>query len=105
MNIVVDVIAHCENCGGILFVSESWTEGKTVKVLVVPCEKCAEFKWICEFCFRTSNESQLPASWDWVWQSAVCPQCQRLVALEGGYGVVKGGAYAYGKPDPRSKTG
>ena len=56
--------------------------------------------WICEFCHKTIN-GELPDDWDFVWQSAVCPECKEKVARDGGYGVVKGGAYATG-PDPRA---
>lgn len=55
---------------------------------------------ICEFCYRQHHETEWPAGWDLVWQSAVCPECQRRVAADGGYGVVKGGSYAT-TPDPR----
>ena len=58
------------------------------------------WKWICEFCYKTSDESKLPKGWDFVWQSAVCPECQQKVATDGGYAVVKGGTYAT-IPDPR----
>lgn len=60
------------------------------------------FRWVCEFCFRKSNHRMLPEGWDLVWQCAVCPDCQRRVAKDGGYTVVNGGAYANGKPDPRA---
>ena len=55
--------------------------------------------WICEFCF-TPIHGRLPDDWDWVLQSAVCPSCIKRVARDGGYAVVKGGAYA-AVPDPR----
>jgi len=61
----------------------------------------SNFKWVCEFCFKVCNENNLPEMWDLVWQSAVCPECQERVKADGGYDVVKGGAYAKG-PDPRS---
>lgn len=56
--------------------------------------------WLCEFCYRTHYGDQLPETWDWVWQSAVCPECKERTARDGGYGVVRGGAYAT-QPDPR----
>lgn len=59
------------------------------------------WNWVCEFCHRQSNRMELPPGWDLVLQSAVCPDCQRKVARDGGYAVVKGGAYADGRPDPR----
>jgi len=59
-------------------------------------------KWLCEFCYKQSNRKNLPETWNLVWQSAVCPDCQKRVARDGGYGVVKGGAYANGKKDPRA---
>jgi hypothetical protein len=60
------------------------------------------WKWVCEFCFKQSNHHRLPEKWELVWQSAVCPDCQKRVEKDGGYAVVKGGAYAKGKIDPRS---
>ena len=62
------------------------------------------WKWVCEFCFKQSNHFMLPAGWDLVWQSAVCPDCQNRVANDGGYFVVKGGAYAGTRRDPRVQT-
>jgi hypothetical protein len=60
------------------------------------------WQWVCEFCFRTTNEDPLPLGWDWVWQSAVCPKCKVKVAEHGGYNVVRGGAFAGKRVDPRS---
>jgi len=60
-----------------------------------------KWKWICEFCFKKSYQRFLPDGWEWVWQSAVCPSCRKRVEKDGGYNVVKGGAYAK-VPDPRS---
>ena len=57
--------------------------------------------WVCEFCFKQSNDNILPIGWDIVWQVAVCPDCQKRVAKDGGYLMVKGGAYAGDIPDPR----
>lgn len=57
---------------------------------------------ICEFCYRPAPEDTEKAGWDLVWQSFVCPGCQLLVARDGGYAVVKCGAYA-GIPDPRGQ--
>lgn len=59
--------------------------------------------WVCEFCFDVSYMPILPAHWDLVWQCAVCTRCQKRVQQDGGYGVVKGGAYAEGKADPRAR--
>ena len=61
-----------------------------------------KYSWICEFCFRKAYTNVLPRGWDLVWQSAVCPKCVERVKEDGGYAVVKGGAYANGKRDPRS---
>jgi len=58
-------------------------------------------RWVCEYCFRTIYINSLPADWEFVWQSAVCPECRKRVKHDGGYFVVKGGAYATG-PDPRA---
>lgn len=57
--------------------------------------------WICFFCFTYAQYRNLPDDWDLVWQSAVCPECQKRVQADGGYAVVVGGAYSDGKPDPR----
>ena len=57
--------------------------------------------WICEFCYRVLvNTPILLPEWDFVWQSAVCPECRHKVVADGGFYVVVGGAYANG-PDPR----
>jgi hypothetical protein len=61
--------------------------------------------WICEFCFKTIKGKILPDSWDWVWQSAVCPECLERVKTDGGFFKVPGGAYAGGKADPRAANG
>lgn len=58
--------------------------------------------WCCEFCYIVVLEGNLPKDWDLVWQSAVCPNCQNRVEADGGYAVVKGGAYSDGRTDPRS---
>lgn len=55
--------------------------------------------YICEFCFKP-GEGDIPNSWDFVWQSAVCPDCKAKVATHGGYAVVKGGTFAFCS-DPR----
>lgn len=58
-------------------------------------------KWICEFCYTRVYLDRLPDSWEFMWQSAVCPDCHKRVLADGGYSVVKGGAYAFEVPDPR----
>jgi hypothetical protein len=58
--------------------------------------------WICEFCYTLAFGDSPPASWDTVWQSSVCGDCRERVAADGGYAVVKCGAYAKG-PDPRGE--
>lgn len=50
--------------------------------------------WICEFCFKVYDGDRLPDDWDFIFQSAVCPECKPKVQVDGGYQVVKGGAYA-----------
>lgn len=55
----------------------------------------------CEFYYRQIPEDQTRGEyWELISQSWVCETCQYLVAEDGGYAVVKGGAYADG-PDPR----
>jgi len=61
------------------------------------------YRWVCEFCFRVIHHRVLPANWAFLWQSAVCPKCVERVRQDGGYGVVKGGAYAGNRRDPRSQ--
>ena len=65
-------------------------------------DKAFSHIWICEFCYRVYMGNPLPDEWDRVWQSNVCPVCQKRVELDGGYGVVKDGAYAV-SPDPRGE--
>jgi hypothetical protein len=60
-----------------------------------------DWVWICEFCYKTSSDTTLPAGWDFVLQSAVCPDCRKRAALDGGYAVVLCGSYAT-VPDPRA---
>lgn len=59
--------------------------------------------WICEFCYMRAYTNLLPASWDLVFQSAVCSDCAKRVARDGGYHIVTGGTYAE-VPDPRALT-
>ena len=59
--------------------------------------------WTCEFCHVQTDENPLPPTWDFVWQSAVCPACQERVKADGGYSVVPAGAYAGDRPDPRDR--
>jgi hypothetical protein len=56
--------------------------------------------WVCEFCFALLWADRLPANWQFIWQSAICPECWPKVQRDGGIAVVKGGAYAT-TPDPR----
>lgn len=60
--------------------------------------------WVCEFCFACLMDGDLPKDWDLVFLSAVCPSCQKKVKRDGGYGIVKGGAYSDGRRDPRTIT-
>ncbi|MFL6416122.1 MAG: hypothetical protein ACJ74Y_10710 [Bryobacteraceae bacterium] len=62
-----------------------------------------DWKWVCEFCFRTIKDDVLPNNWEWIYQSAVCPDCKARVEASGGYRVVMGGAYAGSRKDPRAK--
>ena len=55
--------------------------------------------WICEFCYKPAS-GDLPHSWELIFQSAVCDDCQVKVAKIGGYREVVGGAFATDK-DPR----
>ena len=60
--------------------------------------------WVCEFCFACLLDGDLPSDWDLVWQSAICPSCQKKVSDDGGIFKVKGGAYSDGRRDPRTIT-
>ena len=58
--------------------------------------------WVCEFCFACLLEGNLPDDWDLVFQSAICPSCQKKVAQDGGYHNVPGGSYSDERRDPRA---
>lgn len=58
---------------------------------------------ICEFCYKRAPKDTLNAGWDIVFQSFVCPECQLRVKNDGGYAIVKCGAYAT-RPDPRESN-
>lgn len=61
-----------------------------------------KFGWICEFCYAMLPPgTPLPAGWERVPQSVICPECRVRVKAAGGIAVVKGGAFASG-PDPRA---
>ena len=60
-------------------------------------------KWVCSFCFKIYEGDTLPDDWDFVGKSAVCPECKKRAAKDGGYDVVPGGKYATG-PDPRAEA-
>lgn len=57
--------------------------------------------WVCEFCHRRNHDRYLSHGWQFILQSAVCPDCAPRVMADGGYTIVPGGAYAAGTPDPR----
>lgn len=63
--------------------------------------RARDWMWICEFCYARLYVVMLPKSWEFVWQSAVCPECHARAQQDGGYSVVKGGAYAE-VSDPRA---
>ena len=77
---------------------EKATKVETAAASEAPVQKPL---WTCEYCFRPFYGEKLPDDWDFVWQSAVCPDCKVKVAADGGYFVVPGGKYATG-PDPRA---
>lgn len=57
----------------------------------------------CEACY-TQAPNPVPVTWELVFQSLVCPDCQKRAKAEGvAWGHLKGGQYANGKPDPRMK--
>jgi hypothetical protein len=58
-------------------------------------------KWVCEYCYATSDDSILPPDWDMIWQSVVCPECvRRLAAKTIEVHTTPGGAFA-NTVDPR----
>lgn len=56
-------------------------------------------EFTCGFCYRPHIGTNLPPTWDIVWQTPVCPACQKRVAEDGGYEVVKLGTYAAERTD------
>lgn len=63
------------------------------------------WKWVCEICYRTTPEVQLPKGWALVWQSAICPKCVReATILNLGYANLRGGQWAGQRKDPRGRT-
>ena len=65
-------------------------------------KRATEPTWVCEFCFACLLGGDLPADWDLVFQSAICPSCQKKVAQDGGYHNVPGGSYSDERKDPRA---
>jgi hypothetical protein len=59
-----------------------------------------EADWICEYCYKPAV-GNLPATWELIFQSAVCPDCLRQLDGLGGVHVVKCGQLAF-MPDPRA---
>ncbi len=62
-----------------------------------------DWTWICEFCFLTIFDEELPPDWELEWQSAICPTCLERLRAEFGDGWINnapGGCYAK-IPDPR----
>lgn len=57
---------------------------------------------ICELCYKEAPPGPIPCSWDIIFQSLVCEDCQIRAADEGKpIALMTGGYYANGKPDPR----
>lgn len=57
----------------------------------------------CEACY-TQAPNPVPVTWELIYQSLVCPDCQRRAKAEMiGLANLRGGQYANGKPDPRMK--
>lgn len=60
---------------------------------------------ICEYCYRAfviNENGFIPAGWNVLWGSFVCPEDMKRVIEAGKINEVKGGAYAY-SDDPRSR--
>lgn len=105
---------QCEECGGEFDSASGALECERIdkekfrkfckmynKVYKSMVPKKTNWAWICEFCYKTIKKGNLPKTWALVFQSAVCPSCQKKVQRDGGYYVVKCGCYANGKKDPR----
>ena len=56
--------------------------------------------WICEFCYKPCA-GNLPSDWEFIFQSAICPDCIIRAKSESKLLTeIKGGEYAY-ISDPR----
>ncbi len=62
-------------------------------------ENPKEYEWQCAFCHEIYYGNPLSEKWDRVWQHNVCPECQIRVEKDGGYAVVKCGAYVIERLD------
>ena len=62
-----------------------------------------EIGWLCEICYRALPNMTLPADWELVFQSAICPDCQKH-AKDNNIALCNliCGSRAQG-PDPRAK--
>jgi predicted amidophosphoribosyltransferase len=63
-------------------------------------------KPICELCYTEApiKDGKVTENWDLVFQSFICPNCQKKAEAEGKpLAHCVGGCYANGKPDPRLK--
>lgn len=56
-------------------------------------QKVSKPDFTCGYCYK-EVEGDLPSDWDLVLQTPVCPDCQYQVSWNGGYSVVKLGAFA-----------
>ena len=91
---IADVNEGCDILDGAMARLKEYAE------VLVGIAVAAKPRWICEFCYTRAYVDHLPESWQLVFQSAVCIDCAKRVANDGGFSVVKGGAYAE-VPDPR----
>jgi hypothetical protein len=62
---------------------------------------------MCELCYRQQpldGGTHIPATWDIVFQSPICPDCQRRAEADGkAIAHLTCGCYSGGKPDPRAR--
>lgn len=61
----------------------------------------------CEYCYRQTDEPERHR-WELIYQSYLCPACIEMAQQDGGKDwlfTTKGGAYAFGRKDPRAKGG
>lgn len=60
---------------------------------------------VCHYCHKESDGPEMPEGWDLIFQCYICGDCLERAKREHPSNwlyTVKAGAYAEGKPDPRT---